>query len=238
MRNGGRSTFVSGAGNDTIDDTRVPFNNSITYEHRLNGLTRSRFAFYKRFQGPYNRLHSIFRRNFENIAITDSIVDYKKGFNTFDLELKYKFKLFGKEIIVSNFNNITSVQDHLAVIPVWSDKAFLRYFYEELMVFYSLHPKIALVGFVGYEKALGNHRTEVADANGDMIKNANGRPIADPNGKTINQTGHGYGLGLDYNFHGRASLNLRHRWFDHKDKNFTRDQFKGNEMTVELKVFF
>lgn len=238
MRNGGRTTFVSGTGADSLDENKVPFNNSITYEHRLNGLTRSRFAFYKRFQGPYARLHSIFRRNFENIAITDSVVDYKKSFNTFDLELKYKFKLFGKEIIVSNFNNITSVQDHWAVIPVWSDKAFLRYFYEEFMVFYSLHPKISLVGFAGYERALGNHRTEVADANGELIKNANGRPVADPNGKPINQTGHGYGLGLDYNFHGRASLHLRHRWFDHKDENFILDQFKGNEMTVELKVFF
>ncbi len=236
VRNGGRAYTVAGAGADS--STKVPFTNSITFEHKLNGFTRSRFAFYQRFQGPYGRHHSIFRRSFENVAITDSIISYKKSFNSIDLELKYKFKLFGKEMIVSNYLNCSSVQDKWAAIPVFNDKAFLRYFYEEFMLFYSIHQKITLVGFFGYERALGNKRVELADANGDLITDANGRPVADPNGKTIDQVGHGYGVGLDYNFHQRASLNFRNRLFDFKDKNFIRDTFSGNEMTVEFKVFF
>jgi hypothetical protein len=236
IRNGARAYAVAGAGADS--NTKVPFTNSITFEHKLNSFTRSRFAFYQRFQGPYGRHHSIFRRSFENIAITDSIINYKKSFSTIDLELKYKLKFLGKELILSNYINCSSVQDKFSPIPVLSDKAFLRYFYEEYMMFYSIHPKITLVGFIGFERGLGNKRVEVSDANGNLITDSKGRPVADPNGKTINQVGHGYGLGLDYNFHQRASLNFRNRLFDFKDKNFTKDKFKGDEMTVELKVFF
>ena len=236
IRNGGRASYVSGANPDSL--TQVPFTNSITFEHKLNSLTRSRFGFFRRFTGPYGRIHSIYRRSFENIAITDSVIDYKKSFSTLDFELKYKFKFLGKEMIISAFNNFSSVQDNWSPIPVFSDKAFLRYFYHEFMTFYAVHTKITLVGFFGFEKVRGNSRTEVADANGDLIKDANGRPVADPNGKPVNQTGYGFGLGVDYNFHSRASLHLRHRWFTHEDKNFTRDKFRGNEMTLEFKVFF
>jgi opacity protein-like surface antigen len=236
VRNGARAYTVAGSSADSL--TKVPFTNSITFEHKLNGFTRSRYAFFKRFTGPYNRLHSIFRRSFENVAITDSVIDYKKSFSTIDLELKYKFRFLGKEVIVSSFTDISSVQENWSPIPVWTDKAFLRYFYEELMVFYALHSQVTLVGFGGFEKVLGNQRTELADASGNLITDNKGRPVADPNGNPINQTGFGYGYGLDYNFHSRASVNLRHRWFRHQDKHFILDKFKGNEMTVELKVFF
>lgn len=231
IRNGARA-------GSTDSLTRVPYTNSISFEHRLNGLTRSRFGFYKRFTGPYSRLHSIFRRTYENIAITDTEIDYKKSFSTIDLELKYKIRLFNRELILSSFTNFSSVQDKWSPIPVFTDKAFVRIFYEELMAFYAVHPKVTLVGFVGTERVLGNKRTELANENGDLITDGNGRPVADPNGKTINQTGYGVGVGTDYNFHSRASLHLRHRWFTHEDKNFTRDKFRGNEMTVEFKVFF
>jgi opacity protein-like surface antigen len=94
------------------------------------------------------------------------------------------------------------------------------------------------------ERIRGNKRTELADANGKLITenagtpSANGRPIADPNGKPVNQTGYGFGPGLDYNFHSRACLNLRYRRFTYSDKNFTFDKFKGGEITTEFKVFF
>ena len=236
LRNGARAYVVAGAAADS--QTRVPFTNSITFEHKLNGLTRSRFSFYERFTGPNDRLHSVFRRTFENISITDSIVNYKKSFSTFNLELKYKFRFLGKELILSNYNNFSSVQDKWSPIPVFTDNAFLRIFYEELMAFYAIHPKLTMVGFTGMERVIGNKRTELADDKGNIIKDNKGRPIADPNGKAVNQTGYGYGLGLDYNFHSGASLHIRSRWFSHEDKNFVLDKFKGNEMTIEFKVFF
>ncbi|HSZ72544.1 MAG TPA: hypothetical protein VK750_07685, partial [Cytophagaceae bacterium] len=211
---------------------------SITFEHRLNGVTRSRFAFYERFTGPYNRIHSIFRRTYENIAITDTVVNYKKSFNTLEFSMKYKMRLFGKELLMTNFTNYSSVQDHWSAIPLFTNKAFLRYFYEEFMAFYAIHQKVTLVGFWGVERVLGNNRTELADANGKLITDSKGRAVASANGKPIDQTGYGFGLGIDYNFDTQASLHIRQRWFTQQDKNFTLDKFKGNEMTIEFKVFF
>jgi hypothetical protein len=235
IRNGARANTVIGNGADSL--SKVPFTNSITYEHKLNGLTRSRFGFYQRFEGPYNRIHSIFRRTYENIAITDTIVDYKKSFSTLNLELKYKFYFLGKELILMNYNNYSSVQDQWSPVPIFTDKAFLRIFYEEFLAFYAIHPKLTLVGFAGTERVKGNQRTELADEKGNLLKKG-GRLVAGPNGKPIDQTGYGYGLGFDYNFNSRASLHIRNRWFSQEDANFVRDAFKGFETTLEFKVFF
>jgi hypothetical protein len=234
LRNGGRGRAMG----VTDSSSLVPFTNSITYENRLNSVTRSRFGFYERFTGPYGGIHSIFRHSYNNIVITDSVVNYKKSFSTMQLDLKYKTRLFGKELIFTNYMNYSSVQENWSPIPVFSEKAFLRYFYEELMAFYAIHSKVTLSGFFGFERAVGNNRTQLADANGNMIRDAKGRPVADTNGKATDQTGYGYGLGIDYNFHSSASINIRQRWFSHSDKNFTRDKFSGNEMTIEFKVFF
>jgi hypothetical protein len=233
MRNGARAVAM---GADSMG--RLPYTNSITYEHRLNALTRSRFAFSQRFTGPYNRIMSIYRRTYDNVSITDSVVNYKKSFNTFNLELKYKFQLFGKELIVTNYNIYNSVQDQWSPIPVFTNKAFVRTFYEEFMAFYALHPKVTIIGFFGMERIWGNQRTELADANGKLITDAHGRPVASAVGKAVNQTGYGFGPGLDYNFHSRASLNIRYRKFMYADKNFTMDKFSGNEISTEFKVFF
>ncbi|MCR6639325.1 MAG: hypothetical protein NVV82_10155 [Sporocytophaga sp.] len=212
---------------------------SISFQHRANSFTRSRFAFFTRNNGPYGNIMNIYRRAFEVLAITDTVSDYKKGFNSIDLNLKYKLSFLGRELILSNYNNYSSVQPGFSAIPKFSDKAFLRYFYEEFMAFYAFRPKLTLIGFVSYEKALGNNRTQLADANGEMIiDETTKKPIADPNGKPINQRGYGYGLGFDYDFSGRAGLYVRHRWFDHRDVNFTKDRFNGQETTVELKIFF
>jgi hypothetical protein len=237
LRNGARATAIPGAHYDSTV-SRLPYTNSITFEHRLNGVTRSRFAFYERFTGPYNRIHSIFRRTYENIAITDTVVNYKKSFNTLEFSMKYKMRLFGKELLMTNFTNYSSVQDHWSAIPLFTNKAFLRYFYEEFMAFYAIHQKVTLVGFWGVERVLGNNRTELADANGKLITDSKGRAVASANGKPIDQTGYGFGLGIDYNFDTQASLHIRQRWFTQQDKNFTLDKFKGNEMTIEFKVFF
>lgn len=225
--------------------------NGISYQHRANAFTRSRFAFFTAGNGPYGRINNIFRRTFETIYITDTVVDYKKGYNSIDLSMKYKFSFLGRDLIVSNYNNFSSVQDKFSAIPVFDDKAFLRYFYEEFMAFYALTSKISLVGFVSHERAMGNMRTELADADGNRIMNdpltqpkvnVNNEPVSyavyRADGKPIDQRGMGYGIGVDYDFSGRAGLYLRHRWFNHRDVNFIHDKFHGQETAVELKIFF
>jgi hypothetical protein len=212
--------------------------NTIYFQHRANAYVRSRFAFYEGTAGPYGRIKSIFRRTFEMIRITDVNPDYKKSYNTLDLQLKYKLSIFKKDFVLTNYNNYNSVQDDIRALPQFTNGAFVRTFYEELMGFYALSPKIALLGFASYERILGNHRTELADENGNLITNFNGVPVNDPNGRPIDQQDYGFGIGTDYNFTKNAGLYLRHRWFSHKDYHFIRDRFKGQETSLEVKVFF
>ncbi len=212
--------------------------NAISYWHQANPFTRSRFTYFQGLTGPYGRITSIFRRTYEKFYITDTLVNYKKSYNTLAASLKYKFNVFNKELILANYNNYNSVQDKLSFAPKFNDNAFVRTFYEEAMFFLGIHPKVTLLGSFSFERVWGNTRINLADANGNEIKDVNGKAAYDPSGKTIDQTGHGYGLGVDYNFASKAGLYLRNRWFDHKDKNFTKDTFRGMETTVELKIFF
>lgn len=231
----------SGFGRDNSPNSAGTFTNGITFQHRVNQISRSRFGYFERYLGPYSRVMNIYRRTYENIQITDTDVNYKKAFSTMDLTLKYKFSLLGREMILSNYINYNSVQDKVTPIPVFSDQAFLRQFYQEFMAFYNIHPKVTVIGFVGFERALGNMRTELADANGNLITvdgKEKSKPVFNANGKPINQTGRGAGVGIDYQFNKRSSLNIRSRWFDHIDKNFVRDRFKGHEIETELKIFF
>jgi hypothetical protein len=219
--------------NDTANSA-----NMISYWHQANPFTTSRFSYFQSLTGPYGRITSGFRRTYEKFTITDTLVDYKKSYNTLVLSLKYKLSLFSKELIIANYNNYNSVQDKLSFAPKFNDKAFIRTFYEEFNAMYGIHPKVTILGFASFERVLGNKRMNLADATGAEIKDVNGNLISDPGGKTIDQTGYGYGLGLDYCFTPRAGIYLRNRWFAHNDKNFTLDKYRGMESTVELKIFF
>jgi hypothetical protein len=231
----GKFKWVLGAG---VGQELQNLFNTIYFQHRANAYVRSRFNFYEGMTGPYGRIKSIFRRTYEMIRITDVNPDYKKSYNTLDVQLKYRCTLFRRDLILTNYNNYNSVQDKLKPIPLFKKGAFVRTFYEEFMAFYSLNSKISILGFVSYEKILGNQRTELADENGDLITDANGVPVNDPNGKPINQEDHGYGAGIDYAFSKNGGVYLRHRWFSHNDVHFTRDRFRGQETSLEVKIFF
>ncbi|MCU0429456.1 MAG: hypothetical protein MUF42_05740 [Cytophagaceae bacterium] len=194
---------------------------TITFQHRLNGFTRSQFVYYRNQVGPYNRHMTNWRRSWEKISITDSTSNYKKGFNLIDFSVKARTSFLGKELLLMNYINYNSVQDRFSPIALFTNKAFLRSFYEEFMLFYHVHNKLTLVGMLGLERNLGNARTELA-----------------PNGKAIDQTGEGYGLGIDYDISSTTGLYFRQRWFNFSDKNFVLDKFRGFDSTVELKIFF
>jgi len=214
--------------------------NVINFNHRLNSFTRSRFGYFLNGIGPYSAITSIYRRTFEKVQITDTDVSYKKAYNAVDLTLKYKLKLFKKELILVNYVTYSTAQDKLSALPVFDDKAFVRYLYEEVNAFYPLHKKLTLVGYFGIETMKANNRTQMVDEKGDIITDPKtGLSAQAPeNGKPRDQIGTGYGLGLDYDFSERAGLFFRHRIFHHRDKNFTKDEFQGQESSVELKIFF
>ncbi len=228
--------------------------NSVTFYHLANQYQRSKFEYNNRFAGPYKRLLADYRRSWENVAITDTVVDYKKNFATLDFQLKHKTSVFGKELIWEAFFRGNAVTDKFAPWKMFSKEAFVRQTYEEIMGFYHIHNKWTLVLMLQSEQVKGNMRTELADANGDLmddedgdgvydatLDNAttyNGKPVYDANGSPIDQIGMGYGLGFDYDFADNASLDFRWRYMTHKDKSFVRDEFRGHDVTLEFKVFF
>lgn len=216
--------------------------NVITFQHRANQFTRSRFNYFVSQYGPYGRLVQSYRRTFEKVYITDPASvssTYKKAYNTLDFSLKYNMKFMGKNLVLSNYNNYNSVSDALSALPVFTDKAFLRTWYSEFMVFYAIDPKVSLLGFYSYQRVVANKRTELVDNKGVLIIDPTTKaPVYSASGKARDQYDHGYGIGLDYDYSSRAGLYLRYRVFYHKDKNFINDDFRGHETSLELKIFF
>jgi len=197
---------------------------TVTFQHRVNAFSRSRFRPWFNAGGNYGRLKSGWMRTWEIVSITDKAngIDnsYLKGYSALELLLKYKITLFNRELILLNFNSYNSVQDKIAFVGT-TDDAFIRVFYEDFTASYKLTKKISVVGNFGIERAVGGSRTQLA-----------------PNGKPLNQTGHAYALGIDYDFAKNAGLHIRQTWMDHKDRNFVQDEFKGTETNIELKIFF
>ncbi len=216
---------------------------TITVGHRVNAWSRSRFKPWFQAGGPYNRIKSFWLRTFETLSITDGSNpdqdgDYKKGFNGIDLFLEYKTNFIGRPIVILNYSNYGSIHEGFSPIPKFNDDAFVRQFYNDLNIAYSIGKNYMIVGHVGYERVMGNGRIDVADDAGEAIEDASGTPTYDPNGNPINQTGWGFGLGLSYDFSKAAGLHIRHRYMIHTDENFTKDEFRGHETIVELKIFF
>lgn len=235
IRNG---TRVSEFSSDPDSATIAAYTNSITFQHSLNKLARSRFGFWETNTGPYSRIHNKYRQSYENIVITDTLVDYKKSYASIELELKYKTIVNNRPVIFSNYVQYNSVQDSYVLIPKFNDEAFIRVFYDEFAMFYNITHAITLVGLAGVETVTGNMRTELADEQGNLILNEKGAIVYHEDGNPIKQFDYGYGIGFDYSFANRASLHYRHRWYSHEDAHFTLDAFTGNEATIELKIFF
>lgn len=242
------------------------------FYHIVNQYQRSRFNGVTNDNGPYRNIIADFRRSWSNIQITDetrattysnrgtgladttveAYGDYKKSYSMLDLSFKHKSLLFKKELILAGFGRANSIQDKFSPIPIFSDKAFLRQWFVELMAFYHIDKKWTLIGFVSREWAKGNMRTALADENGEEIlldatsaENPGevyqvyvSNEVSGKNGKPIDQRGLGYGVGFDYDFAETASVNLRARKYIHRDLNFTKDEFDGFDVTVEMKIYF
>lgn len=196
--------------------------NEITFQHRSNAFSRSRFTPWIQTGGPYKRIKNNFRRTFEVIEITDANPTYLKGFNQLDFTVKYKLRVARRQLILRNFSNYSTVQEGLSAIPTFGDTPFLKTFYNQTLAFYEVSKKISVLAMFEFERNIGSNRTELSLYNR----------------KPMNQYSEGIGVGLDYDFADFAGLYLRHRWMYHNDINFVKDKFQGQQTTVELKVFF
>jgi hypothetical protein len=213
---------------------------TITIQHRVNSIPRSRFHPWFQAAGPYSRIKSNFLRTFETITITDVNKNYKKGFNNLELLMKYKVTFLGREMVFLYFNTFQSVQDRLSPVPIFTavNSVFIRQYFTDLTIAYKLSQKVSLSAYGGLEKLWGSMRTNLANPDGTEIKNGIGKPTSNANGLPIDQTGWGLGVGIDYDFSPTAGIHVRQTWMSQKDKNFKFDAFKGTETNVELKLFF
>ncbi len=200
---------------------------SITFQHRVNAFSRSRFTQWRQGIGPYGRIRSVFARTYELVTITDSVTNYKKGFNTIDLLARYQFGIGKLKFVLINYSNFVSIQDHSAVLPVFSDDAFIRTWFEDFTFMCKLSPRLMVLANYGIERVWGNTRVTLSP---DKAMEA-------PERRVIDQTGHAWGIGAGYDITNKTSIHIRHKWMDHTDKNFIQDVFKGQESTIELKMF-
>jgi hypothetical protein len=208
----------------------------VTFGHRINGLTWSRLPGifpYNTPMGPNGRVHSVYRGAYETVNInentTDSTALYKKSYSSLDFQIKFKTKLFNKDIYFYNLNTAMSVQSKFSPVPVFSQKAYITARYHEAEVYYHVMRDLVISVYGGLEYVKGNKYTDLTtDSTG-----VNGIV-----GKARDQIGKALGVGVDLSISSNTSIYLRQRWFSFNDKYFKDENFIGNEATIELKIFF
>jgi len=194
----------------------------------VNALTRSRIWRwgFPSDVGPYNRYSVNYRGSYQTVLMKDSNPS-KKVFNGIELQAKYHPKYLGQKLYFYFLSNYSTVQKNWepglwGIVPIFNEDPYIKQYSNELEAYYAFNSKLVFSSYLGIERTLGNYETET-----DEISL---RPL--------NQFGEGYGLGLDYTIAKNTALFIRHRWFSFKDKSFERDQFKGTETILELKITF
>jgi len=203
-------------------------NRELSFGYTINGLTMARFWRwgFPANVGPYGRKSVLFRSVFQSVILTDlgdnGEVINDKHFSNIELQLKQKFKLFGKTLHAFYLGSYNSVQTKFSPITVFNEQAYIRQYSHQVETYYSLSQEFILTGYLGWERIIGNYSTRV-----DVDSK---RPL--------NQSNLGLGLGFDYMIAKNTGLYFRHRWFTFEDRSFANDNFKGHETTLELKIFF
>lgn len=196
--------------------------NGLSFEHMDNAFMRSRFDPWYQGGGPYGQTYSRYRRTFQTLTITDTLQPYKKYFNAAELRTMAKFHFLKRGLILDNYLYAGTVGKSLSAIPAFNSGSFLRMFYEELSAYYHIQDQVTLLLFCLIQRSVGNNETS----------------LAPEDNKPTNQTGTGFGFGIDYDFAPNAGLFIRHRWVSSTDANYALDRFKGQQTIVELKLFF
>lgn len=232
-------------------------NGNFSYSHKTNGLMLSRIAYFSSGYGPYKQFNSYYRGVFENVNVSDSIyvndstlissgyLDanglplFDKFYCSSDLHLKYKTRVFGKNLYLFSLVNYNTAQDFFSILPVTNSSAFIRHFSQQFDLCYELNKTTTFVFKYGIERVLGNMYTDIDDT--DPYPTDNTWGVAEdyiPSYKPRDQFGNLLGFGLDIKLNEGAYLFLRHAAFHYYDKNFSATNIKGSESTIELKINF
>jgi hypothetical protein len=203
-------------------------NREVTVGYMVNGLTMARFWRwgFPANVGPYGRKSVLFRSVFQSVILTDTgdngEVINDKHFSNIEVQLKQRVKLFGRNLHAFYLGSYNSVQPKFSPITVFNESAYIRQYSHQLEMYYSLTPEFIITLYSGWERIIANYATRV-----DLESK---RPL--------NQSNLGLGLGFDFMIAKNTGLYFRHRWFTFEDRSFVRDNFRGHESTIELKIFF
>jgi hypothetical protein len=152
------------------------------------------------------------------------------NFNMLQVQLKQKVNMPWMPFYLLYVGSFGSAQTDFSFIPEFSNKAYLRTFYHEFDAIFMLNKQISLITSYGQENITGNAQLNKGD-NRDGV-------LGSINNNTIEQESTMLGLGLDLNISKNTTLYLRRRWFSQEDKSFLKDNIKGTETTIELKLYF
>ena len=172
--------------------------------------------------GPYGNLNKTYRSVYETLQLDSTETISAKGFNAIELSYKGKTKIFNRELLYFYLGGYHSVQRDFSALPKYSKAAYLQSYSHQLEFYYQLFPKVVVSNYLGYDRIIANENTVV-----DVVS-----------GKAKDQTGLSYAIGLDIQLSKNTGLYLRHRWMTYEDINFSLDKYKGQETTVELKIYF
>ncbi len=206
----------------------------LSYVHRVNGLALSRV--YNPFPanatgptvfGPYNRQVSFFRGVSEFVQTTDidpgtATAQNRKFFNSVDIQGKAKATLLNRPLYFFYIGSFSSASGKSEAFPVFNDDSYLFVQYHEFDLYFEVLPKFILTGYFGFENARGGQFTDW-DLESQLPRD---------------QIGRGIGVGFDWTIAENAGIYVRHRWLSFEDRSFALDQYRGREITIELKSFF
>lgn len=242
----GKFNINGGIGFFTEIDTS---NASISYRYNINAETLSRLQLFAQNWGPYNSLNTTYRNIFEEVSISDTNAlgnsNFKKFFNTVELQLKYKNIVRGHKFYIFSLSRFNSCQKKLNVLPQYNLDAFISMFSQEFDFNFQLNNNTCIIFTYGIERVIGNSSTGL----GDQDLTLGGNPINvlfetlgfkkfNPNNFSRNQRNRLIGFGVDYKIGKRAMLFLRHNLYKYYDPNFISYNLEGSETMLELKILF
>lgn len=214
---------------------------TLTIQHRVNSLSRSRFRPWFQSSGPYARNKGFWFRSFETFTLNNKDGYLERdllGFNALDLKVKYRKKIGKKhEIILINLTAANTIREGFTALsnPFSTEKNLVALLYNDFTAAFKLNEKVTLIGNFAVETVKGSTSIDLSP---DKVLMDDGLTLYEDNDRTINQIGHMYALGVDYDMNRKVSFHLRSKYMDHEDKNFLEDKFSGFETTFELKIFF
>lgn len=209
-------------------------NNELAFGHKINALPFSRFSPFTNNIGAYNNWTSYFRGYSQSMFVIDTnsmgLPNSLLGFNMLQVQLKQLINTPLMPLYLLYVGSFGSAQEGFSLLPITNNKALLRTYYHELDLIFKLNKNTSIVSTYGKEYIKGNKQLNRGDNNDGVV----GSLANDP----VNQEGDLYGLGLDYRISQNTYFYIRKRWFNQSDRSFVKDQIKGTETTIELKVFF